>query len=62
MGTVTIGSLKFPILAAGTLKYAPMGVRWGGALSPTPNLWHLAFGWVVSSTTTLPWSRWGSQS
>lgn len=42
MGTVTIGSLKFLRLAAGKLKCAPMGVRWGGALPPTPQ--SLAFG------------------
>lgn len=61
MGTVTTGSLKFPSLAAGRLKYGPMGVRWGGALPQPHILWHLAFGWVVSSSTfILPWSRWGS--
>ena len=45
MGTVTIGTLKFPSLAAGKLKCAPMGVRWGGALPPTPQ--SLAFGLQV---------------
>lgn len=42
MGTVTIGTLKFPSLAAGKLKCSPMGVGWGGALPPTPQ--SLAFG------------------
>lgn len=42
MGTVTTGSLKFPRLAAGKLKCAPMGVEWGGALPPTPQ--SLTFG------------------
>lgn len=42
MGTVTFVSLKFPSLAAGRLKCAPMGDRWGGALPPTPR--SLAFG------------------
>lgn len=36
MDTVTTGGLKFPSLAAGRLKCAPMGVGWGGALPPTP--------------------------
>lgn len=36
MDTVTTGSLKFPSLAAGRLKCAPMGVGWGQALSPIP--------------------------
>lgn len=42
MGTVTFVSLKFPSLAAGRLKCAPMGDGWGGALPPTPQ--SLAFG------------------
>lgn len=49
MDTVTIGSLKFPSLAARKLKCTPMGV---GGEEPFPqphNLWRLAFGWVVSS-------------
>lgn len=36
MDTVTTGSLKFPSLAAGRLKCAPVGVGWGQALSPIP--------------------------
>lgn len=36
MDTVTIGSPKFPSLATGRVKCAPMGVGWGGALPPTP--------------------------
>lgn len=39
---MTIGSLKFPSLAAGRLKCDPMGIEWGGALPPTPR--SLAFG------------------
>lgn len=65
MGTVTIGSLKFPRLAAGKLKCTPMGVEWGGALPPTPQC--LAFGLRVCclflnlhapSEQMGSWSRW----
>lgn len=42
MGTGTVESLKFPSLAAGRLKYGPMGVGWGRSPCPTPPA--LAFG------------------
>ena len=36
MDTVTIGSPKVPSLATRRVKCTPVGVRWGGALPPTP--------------------------